>query len=593
MIFRCFLQFSLVLGVFLAVCAGFAKAQTQAQEIERPAAPEIATGEQLSVKSARGSKMMAVTAHPDATKAAYDVLTRGGSAADAAIAAQMVLGLVEPQSSGLGGGGFVIYYDAAKGHVFTLDGRETAPSVAGAHLFMRDDGKPMKFYEAALGGRSVGTPGLVRMLEKLHEWQGRLKWGDLMTPAIELADRGFMVSERLNKMLTKEKARFEVDSLAKVYFYPDVVTPLPAGKMARNPDYALTLRAIAHGRGDVFYSGTLAEEMAAKVQGTKSNRGLLSLEDLEAYKVKERQAVCGDYRGYKICSMGQPSSGGLTLLMALGMVENFDLAAWGADDPKSWHVIAEASRLAFADRNQYMADPDFVTTPDTLLLQPDYLKARAAKIKVDKPLLNIKAGVPPGWDEAAARGNDSSIKPPGTSHLSIVDGYGNVLSMTTSIENAFGSRLMVGGFLLNNQLTDFSFNPYDENKLPVANRVEGGKRPRSSMTPTIIFDPEGQPFMAIGSAGGSRIIGYVLQRIISVIDWDMDIDRAIAAPHILHRGQKLELETTGVHLAEDLKNHGHPVSVGEMNSGLTAIHFKDGVMVGVADPRRDGIAMGE
>ena len=340
---------------------------------KRPLAPEIATGIQAK-KATPGAKIMAVTAHPDATKAAYDVLKRGGTAADAAIAAQMVLGLVEPQSSGIGGGGFVLYFDAKKGHLITLDGRETAPSLAGHHLFMGEDGKPMKFYDAALGGRSVGVPGLLRMLEKLHDWQGKLPWADLFSPAIKLAEKGFEVSPRLHAMLRKEKDRFEVDTKTKLYFYPDAMTPLEAGSTKRNPDYAIALRKIAQNGINGFYEGELAKKIVSKVREERKNPGLLSLEDMEAYEVKERKAVCSNYRRHKICSMGEPSSGGLTLLMILGILENFDLPEWGPNNPASWHVIGEASRLAFADRNKYMADPDFVETPDTLLLNKKYLK---------------------------------------------------------------------------------------------------------------------------------------------------------------------------------------------------------------------------
>ncbi len=506
----------------------------------------------------------------------------------------MVLGLVEPQSSGLGGGGFALYYDAQKNHLITLDGRETAPSTAGKHLFMGEDGRPMRFYDAALGGRSVGTPSLLRMLEKLHDWQGKLPWGDLFSPAITLAENGFVVSPRLNAMLKKEAGRFEVDTMAKLYFFPDVMSALPAGTQKKNPDYAITLRNIAQNGVDSFYKGRMAKDIAAKVQQSRGNRGLLSLEDMAGYEAKERKAVCGNYRGYKVCSMGQPSSGGLTLLMALGILENFDLSGWGPNNPTSWHVMVEASRLAFADRNLYMADSDFVQTPDELLLNAAYLKQRASKISLKNPMSLVEAGVPPRWNNKVnKRASDPSLKPPGTSHLSIVDQYGNILSMTSSIENAFGSRLMVGGFLLNNQLTDFSFKPNDKNGYLVANSVQGGKRPRSSMAPTIIFDPSGKPFMVIGSAGGSRIIGYVLQRIISVIDWGIGIQGALNMPNIVHRGKKLEMEKTGTRFAMDLKNFGHPVEIGAMNSGLTAIHFKNGYAFGAADPRRDGVAMGE
>lgn len=583
-------------GFFLisAVCAALTLggAGVQALEENKPLAPEISTG--ISAKKAvAGAKIMAVTAHPDATKAAYDILKEGGTAADAAIAAQMVLGLVEPQSSGIGGGGFTLYYDAQKKHLITLDGRETAPSTAGHHLFMDEDGRPMDFYDASIGGRAVGTPGLLRMLEKLHDWQGKLPWSDLFSTAIKLAEQGFVVTPRLTEMLKHERGGFEVDIKAKLYFYPDVVTPLEAGSLKRNPDYAITLREIAQNGIRSFYEGDIAKEIVAAVQGNRHNRGLLSLEDLSSYEVKERKAICGNYHKYKVCSMGEPSSGGLTLLMALGILENFDLASWGPNNPTSWHVMMEASRLAFADRNQYMADSDFVQTPNTLLLQRSYLKERSKKISGYKALLEVNAGVPPGWNADYRRAADASIKPPGTTHISIADKYGNILSMTSSIENAFGSRLMVGGFLLNNQLTDFSFNPNDENGLPVVNRVEAGKRPRSSMSPTIVFDPSGKPFMVIGSAGGSRIIGYVLQRIVSVIDWGVGIQSSLNMANMVHRGEKVELEKSGIKFAVSMKNIGHPVLVGDMNSGLTAIHFKNGYAFGAADPRRDGAAMGE
>ncbi|HPD82668.1 MAG: gamma-glutamyltransferase [Alphaproteobacteria bacterium] len=559
--------------------------------MDRPLSPEIATATQVK-KQVQTGKFMAVMAHPDATKAAYNILAQGGTAADAAIAAQMVLGLVEPQSSGLGGGGFVLYYDAQKKTLLSLDGRETAPETASQYLFIGRDGKPMGFYNASIGGRAVGVPGLLKMLEELHHQKGKMPWADLFSPAIQRAEEGFTVSERLHRMLVEERPRFQQDVIAQLYFYPDTVEPIAAGSQKRNPDYAVTLRRIAEKGIDSFYNGEIGEAIVKKVRHS-DNAGLLAIEDLRDYKAIERKPVCAMYRGYEVCSMGQPSSGGLTLLEILGMVEHYDLAKWGAENPKSWHVISEASHLAFADRNKYMVDPDFVASPNTLLLQPDYLKARAALINIDKAMLEVQAGIPPGWNDQQAMAADHSLKPPGTTHMNIVDGYGNILSMTSSIENAFGSRLMTGGFLLNNQLTDFAFDPIDEEGMPVANRVEGGKRPRSSMTPVIIFDKDGKPFMAIGSAGGSRIIGFVLERIISVIDWHMDLQDAMNAPNILHRGQKLEVEKSAVKFAEPLKNLGHPVLVGEMNSGLTAIMLKDGKIYGAADPRRDGIAMGQ
>jgi len=561
------------------------------EDVLRPA-PEMATGMNYK-SSASGQNMMVVSAHPLATRAGYDILKKGGSAADAAIAVQLVLGMVEPQSSGLGGGGFALYYDAQSKQLVTLDGRETAPSNVGKHLFMGAEGRPLRFYDASIGGRAVGTPGLLRMMEKLHQWYGKVAWGDLFPPAIEVSEKGFTVSDRLHRQLLKERGRFEADVDAKLYFYPDVNNPLRVGDVLSNQAYASTLKKIAMNGADYFYEGALAQDVVAKVRDLPKNRGALSVEDMAGYKAKEREAVCGNYRSYKVCSMGQPSSGGLTLLMMLGILDHFDLRSLGATNPESWHLISEASRLAFADRNQYMADPDFVKTPNLDLLDGTYLKIRAESISSEGALLEVTAGVPPNWSEEQKNAPDDSIKPPGTTHITIVDGEGSIISMTSSIENSFGARLMVNGFLLNNQLTDFSFKPYDKEGNLVANSVLGNKRPRSSMAPTIIFDASGNPVMALGSAGGSRIIGFVLQRIIAVLDWDMDIQSALDMPSILHRGNKLEVETIGLDYAEPLKNLGHPISVGEMNSGLTAIHFADGQIYGAADPRRDGTAMGE
>ena len=587
MIFQRFFKIMGLTGLFLLT---FLPAEAR-EELLRPA-PEIATGFEQK-QSAVGAQIMAVTAHPEATKAAYDVLMKGGTAADAAIAAQLVLGLVEPQSSGLGGGAFALYYDAASKKVISFDGRETAPESAGEYLFVDSDGKPMPFYEAALGGRSVGVPGLPAMMEMMHERHGRMVWSDLFSSAINLAQKGFTVTPRLHKMLKAEKTQFSHDVKTKLYFFPDTNTPVAEGDVLNNLFYAQTLKTLAENGVNSFYQGKIAENIVVKVREAAQNPGLISLEDMASYKAVVRNPVCDSYRRYQICSMAEPSSGGLTLIHILKLLERFDLAAWGADSPKSWHVIAEASRLAFADRNKYMADPDFVKTPGLDLLTNRYVQERTYLISTEAPFQNVFAGAPPSMREMPKTGSDVYQRPPSTTHISIVDRYGNIVSMTSSIESAFGSHLMVDGFLLNNQLTDFSFKPVDDEGKPITNRVEGGKRPRSSMTPTIIFDPEGKPFMVIGSAGGSRIIGFVLQRIIAAIDWGIDVEQSIAMPHVLHRGKKLEVEETGVRFAEPLKNIGHPVQVGPMNSGLTAIQFKNNQMIGVADPRREGIALGQ
>ena len=584
-----FLRFSQILGLSALFLLSFSPVMALEEKL-RPA-PEIATGTS-SVKVAQGSQIMAVTAHPEATRVAYDILKRGGTAVDAAIAAQLVLGLVEPQSSGIGGGAFALYYDAEHRQLFTFDGRETAPQTVGSHLFVDEDGKPMNFFDAAVGGRAVCVPGLVRMMEMMHRMYGDLSWRELFYPAIQIAERGFNVTPRLSKMLQASNRRFEVDIKTKLHFFPDSKNALKEGALYNNNKYASTLRQIATNGADSFYTGKMANDIVAKVRSVPGNPGQMTLEDMAGYRAKMRDAVCGDYRGYKVCSMGEPSSGGLTLLQILGMLEQFNLKAYGAENPKSWHIISEASRLAFADRNKYMADPDFVDTPGQALLDKNYLKTRAALINADKAMLDVSAGTPP-YEFKTSMASDSSIKPPGTTHMSIVDMSGNIVSMTSSIESAFGSHVMVNGFLLNNQLTDFAFMPADESGVQKANRVQGGKRPRSSMAPTIVFDPKGQPFMVVGSAGGSRIIGFVLEQIIHAIDWVIPVGESLSRPHILHRGKKLEVEVNGLDMAEPLKNHGHAVLVGEMNSGLSVIRFYGDQMYGAADPRREGIALGE
>ncbi len=554
---------------------------------DRPLAPERG-GVMQQTNFAVGSKIMAVTAHPDATKAAYDILNKGGTAADAGIAAQAVLGLVEPQSSGLGGGGFALYYNAADQILHSYDGRETAPDTAGRYLFQKE-GKAMGFFEAAIGGRAIGVPGIPKLMETLYTNYGRLEWENLFTPAIDLAEQGFIVTDRMHKMLVEERPRFQKDTKTFLHFYPDGQNVIAAGRKMNNPAYAITLKDLSNNKSNNFYNGDIAQNIVAKARLYKS---LLSIEDFSNYKVKKRVPVCGFYRDYTICSMGQPSSGGLTLLNTLMILENFDLKSLGKDNPKSYHLIAEASRLAFSDKNQYMADSDFVQTPDILLLQENYIAKRAALINPDKALMEINHGVPMGWNDQKQI-PDGTVKDSGTSHISIIDQYGNILSMTSSIEYAFGSHIMVDGFLLNNQLTDFSFDASNGEGMLIVNRVEGGKRPLSSMTPVIVFDPKGNPYMTVGSAGGSRIIGYVLQRIIAAIDWDMDIQDSITMPHILHRGKKLEVEMKGINLAKPLKDFGHPVLVGEMNSGLTAIQIIGDLKIGAADPRRDGNARGD
>lgn len=587
MIKQGFLQFAAVVAFLVFVPFQYVAAQSNA-----PYQPEIATPV-LSGASARGTKIMAVTAHPEATRIAYEILKSGGTAADAGIAAQLVLGLVEPQSSGIGGGGFALYYDAKTKQVSSLDGRETAPAEAGKYLFRGEDGKPMEFYDAAIGGRAVGVPGTVRLLEMLHAKFGNKPWRDLFSPAINLAETGFVVTPRLAALVENDHGNLKEFSPTRLYFFPDASTPINQGGRLVNPPYASTLRKVATGGADAFYKGDIAEDIAKAVHEDEINPGLLSPEDMAAYKAIERKSVCGKYRGYMICTIGEPSSGGLSLLAALGILENFDLSA-GPKSTANWHLISEASRLAFADRNYYMADPYFVQSPGELLIDPEYLKERAALISPSKANPKIMPGTPKAWAKHLPTKAAEPVypKPPGTTHISLVDSYGNILSMTSSIEDSFGSRMYVDGFMLNNQLTDFSFTPEIDGK-PVANRVEGGKRPRSTMAPVIMFAPDGSPALVIGSAGGSAIMGYILERIIGIVDWKQDIVTALKEPNILNRGKGVEMEEGAAALSEPLKAMGHPTDIKPLTSGLTAIQFTGGVMTGAADPRREGTAQGE
>lgn len=560
--------FSMIMAIFVL------SMPVAAQDVVRPA-PEIATGIN-SNKVAIGEEFMIVTANPHATKAGYEILKRGGTAADAAVAAQLVLGLVEPQSSGLGGGAFVLYYDAKSKELRSYDGRETAPGLAGPYLFM-ENGQPLAFMDAVLGGRSVGVPGTPMLLSNLHEAHGQLTWMELFEDAIRLAEEGFEISPRLAQMIVHS-----ADDLAK---FPETKAYFLDQEGARlvNPAYAKTLKDFAFYNAPYFYEGAMAARIIAQVQNVEDNPGLLNFHDFQAYEVKTREPVCGPYRIYIVCSMGEPSSGGLTLLQILGLLDGLDMA--GPENPLAWHWLTEASRLAFADRGRYMADPDFVNTPGESLLDPNYIHARRELLAADR-MIEVEPGIPPDWNGPLYPLDESGDRP-GTSHISIIDAYGNVLSMTTTIEGAFGSHVMVDGFLLNNELTDFSFVPADEAGNPIANRVEGGKRPRSSMAPTIVFDQSGDPVLVLGSAGGSNIIGYVLQRIVALLDWGMSVEDALAMPNVLAKWDSMNVEQ-----GMEMEFISDKVEYKDMNSGLTAIHIKDGRYHGAADPRREGIGMG-
>lgn len=541
-------------------------------------------------KPVTAQNWMVAAANPLAVEAGAKVLRAGGSAADAMVAVQVVLGLVEPQSSGLGGGAFLVWYDAATGKMTTLDGRETAPLEATHRLFHDENGEPLKFFDAVVGGLSVGTPGTPALLEEAHRRWGRSPWPSLFADGIALAEDGFLVSPRLAGLVEKDAERLSRFPVTAEYFLPDG-KPLEQGQRLMNPDYAETLRTLASEGAAGFYGGEIAAGIVSTVRGAEGNPGVLSGIDLALYQVIEREPVCAAYRAYEICGMGPPSSGALTVGQILGMLDGYDLAAMGPEDVQSWRLIGDASRLAFADRGRYMADHDFVPMPTNGLVDPSYLSERGGLLNESEALIDVAPGNP-AFDHASNWADDESLELPSTSHISIVDQYGNVLSMTTTIENGFGSRLMTNGFLLNNELTDFSFKTHRDG-VPIANRLEPGKRPRSSMSPTIVMQ-DGAPVLAIGSPGGSRIIGYVAKSIIAWADWDMDVQQALSLPHLVNRfgTYDVELGTAAEGYADQLTALGYEVNPRDLTSGLHAIEIGD-VLIGGADPRREGIALGE
>ena len=579
---KLFMQF-----VFMACLATSVSAQDAADAI----APEFATGH-TSKALVKTKQNMVVTANPHATQAGKTILDMGGNAIDAMVAVQLVLGLVEPQSSGLGGGAFLLYYDANSDHLTTYDGRETAPVEAKPDMFLDEAGQPVYFFDAVVGGKSVGTPGTVKLLYETHKKHGKLDWQRLFVPALKLAKEGFEVSPRLHALITRSAETLYKYPTTREYFLSEEGVPLFVGTRIFNKEYEATLKAISEGGADAFYKGEIAQRIVETVRNAEGNTGYLSIDDLANYKIVERQPVCQFYRGFDVCSMGPPSSGALTVGQILGMLSHYDLAKLGPSDPQSWRLIGDATRLAFADRGLYMADSDFVQMPKGLL-NSDYLAERSKALGKPKALTSdeVRAGEPP-FDHSQLFAPDASLELPSTSHFSIVDNDGNLVSMTTTIENGFGSRLMVEGFLLNNELTDFSFLPEYKGK-PVANRIEPGKRPRSSMAPTIVFKDE-KPVLAIGSPGGSRIIPYVAKTLIAWIDWEMDIQAAIELPHLVNRFGKFDLEegTSAEKFKSALEELGYETSVRGLNSGLHGIEITSKGLEGGADPRREGLALG-
>jgi gamma-glutamyltranspeptidase/glutathione hydrolase len=537
---------------------------------------------------------MVAAANPLAVEAGYRVLNEGGSAADAAIAVQLVLGLVEPQSSGIGGGAVMLLHDARSNRLVAYDGRETAPAAATPDRFLRD-GKPIAFHDAVVGGRSVGVPGTVRLLETVHRHHGRLPWARLFTPAIELADRGFAVSPRLQMLVAADS--YLTQPRARDYFRGADGAPIAAGAILRNPAYAATLRRIAAGGAEAFYRGAIAQDIVDTANAYSANPGDLTLADLASYRVKVREALCEPYRNLRVCGMPLPSSGGVTVLQMLKLLEPYDLGAMGPASFWSVHFISEAGRLAYADRGVYEADPDFYTPPAGLL-DTNYLRDRARLIRAGASLGTAQPGEPPTNARTARKvawGRDAAPEFPATSHISIVDRYGDAVAMTSTIEDAFGSRLMTqGGFLLNNELTDFSFVPIDHGQ-PVANRVEAGKRPRTSMAPTIVYDRQGRVAIVTGSPGGPAIINYVVKTLVGIIDWKLDPQAAIALPNFGSRNGPTELEqdTPVAALAPKLRALGAEVRTVDHTSGVQAIVRTKRGWIGGTDPRREGVVRGD
>lgn len=594
---------------FATLAALAASTAAQIQE------PEAASG--YTSKSGWATKKFAVAAaNPLAAQAGYNILKAGGSAVDAAIAVQMVLGLVEPQSSGIGGGAFLLHSDSRSTSQLgrglqAFDGRETAPLLATSDLFISKNGQPMALMDAVVGGRSVGTVGAIRMLELAHMQHGKQPWEALFQPAIELATNGFVVSPRMSTLLARE-VHLKQDPTALAYFYDTSGQPWPTGRLLKNPEYAEVLKMIAKDGSKALHTGEVAQAIVRKVQSHQANPGLLSMTDLANYEAKVREPFCTDYvarqKEYLICGMPPPSSGAITVAQILGLLQNSKTASqaiWDKDfNSSEWlHHYLEASRLAFADRAQYIGDPDFVTAPTgdwKSLVASDYLTSRA-KLIGEQSMKSVKAGKPQGSKSAyAPMPNQPEY---GTSHISIIDTFGNALAMTTTIEGAWGARLMVnrgkgfnGGFLLNNELTDFSFMPTNAAGTPIANRLEGGKRPRSSMSPTLVFDKaSGQIVASLGSSGGTLIIHYVAKALYGILERGMDAQSAIDLSNIgaFEDLTLLEQNRFPRGTIETLQARGHTVREIPMTSGSLAIVRTSQGFLGGADPRREGVVLGD
>lgn len=582
-----------LLGILLNVLFFFNTVCVSAFELEKvkneDREPEAATGVNQQ-QTVIAKKYMVVAANPYASNAGFNILKKGGSAIDAAIAVQMVLNLVEPQSSGIGGGAFTLFWDNNRKLLTTFDGRETAPKDSYSDLFLDENGKAIPWIDAVVGGRSVGVPGVLASLKSAHDKYGKLPWADLFVDAITLAENGFIVSPRLERLVAM-KFNPGITQLPEIshYFFPNGIA-IKAGDNLKNKKLATVYKSIANEGIAVFYQGWIAKQIVDAVQHSAIAPGLLTLDDMANYTAKQRPAICGLYRQYNVCGMAPPSSGGVAVIQMLGILNNFELNKTSPNSIEALHLFTQSSRLAFADREKYLADADFVNVPVSGLIEHHYLSKRAKLINPLMDISNAVAGAPEG---SLVQAKDNAYELPSTSHISIVDGEGNAVSMTTSVEMAFGSAVMVEGFILNNQLTDFSLAPKINGEW-VANRLEPLKRPRSSMAPTMVFNADNTLKLVLGSPGGSRIINYVAQTIIGVLDWNLDPQEAINLPKITNRNRVTTLEkgTAIVNLQSALEAKGHKVVVRDLNSGLHAIEVTKLGLKGGADHRREGQVLG-
>ncbi|AHE56540.1 gamma-glutamyltransferase [Sphingomonas sanxanigenens] len=544
----------------------------------------------LLPQSAFAEGGVASAADPRAAAAGQEILRKGGSAADAAMAMMLALTVVEPQSSGIGGGGFLVHHDGTSGMIETIDGREAAPASASPALFLGPEGRPLPFGQAFPGGKSVGVPGNIRLMALTHQKWGKLPWADLFQPAIRLAEEGAPVSRTLAATLVRLAPLWNDFPEARAIYHADG-KPLPQGALLRNPALAALLRRIAAEGPDAFYTGQAAQAIVDAVAGASRNPTQLTAADLAAYRAKERPPVCGRYRRYKICGMGPPSSGATTVIQILGQLERFDMGKLGKDSPVAWHLIAESMQLAYADRDTYLGDTDFVAVPIAGLIDPAYIARRSKLISATRALAAYEPGTPPG---SAPRTAAASGEVPSTTNFVAVDGDGDVVTMTSTVEGPFGSQLIANGMVLNNELTDFTFAP-EKDGAPVANRVEAGKRPLSSMSPTIVYDEKDRPILALGSAGGRRIIMHVAKTLVGVLDFGLSAQDAIALPNIYFSRDAVLVEegTPLAAMAPAMAKLGERVEPVGLGSKVNAVQWTGSGWTGAADPRSEGVALKE